>query len=118
WALLLPSFHGSIPPQGVWHHDNIRSTTVVLGQPPASQLRLRTNGPHHSLYRGASARGDASRPPRQDAWLPYRCQSRMQPHELFIFEHFDPGGAIVVGPDRFIDAGKRDIDTTSARFYE
>jgi hypothetical protein len=38
----------------------------------------------------------------------------MQPHELFIFEHFDPGGAIVVGPDRIIDAGKRDIDTTSA----
>jgi hypothetical protein len=34
----------------------------------------------------------------------------MQPHELFIFEHFDPGGAIVVGPDRIIDAGKRDID--------
>src|SRR6516164_1015530 len=32
WALLLPSFHGSIPPQGVWNHDNIRSTTVVLGR--------------------------------------------------------------------------------------
>jgi hypothetical protein len=42
----------------------------------------------------------------------------MQPHELFIFEHFDPGGAIVVGPDRIIDAGKIDIDTTSAWFYE
>jgi hypothetical protein len=40
----------------------------------------------------------------------------MQPHELFIFEHFDPGGAIVVGPDRIIDAGKIDIDTTSTWF--
>src|SRR5262245_28456395 len=33
WALLLPSLHGSIPPPGVWNHDNIRSTTVVLGCP-------------------------------------------------------------------------------------
>jgi len=38
----------------------------------------------------------------------------MQTHELFIFEHLDLGGAIVVGPDRIIDAGKIDIDTTSA----
>src|SRR5262249_46301284 len=30
WALLLPRLHGSMPPQGVWNHDNIRSATVVL----------------------------------------------------------------------------------------
>src|SRR5262249_27919733 len=30
WALLLSRLHSSIPPQGVWKQDTIRSTTVVL----------------------------------------------------------------------------------------
>src|SRR5262245_18862856 len=30
WALFLPRLHSSMPPQGVWNYDNIRSTTVVL----------------------------------------------------------------------------------------
>jgi hypothetical protein len=38
----------------------------------------------------------------------------MQTHELFVFEHLDPGGAVGVGPDRIGDAGKIDTDTTSA----
>jgi hypothetical protein len=38
----------------------------------------------------------------------------MQTHELFIFEHLNPGSAIGIGPGRIVDAGKIDIDTTSA----
>src|SRR4029434_9507070 len=29
-ALLLPQLHDAMPPQRVWHHDNIRSTPVLL----------------------------------------------------------------------------------------